>query len=248
MAAVTGGRTLYGHALGVLMLDTIFPRFPGDVGNALTWPFPVRYRIVKEATSDRIMGRSVDPTLLEPFIEAARKLESDGVRAITTSCGFLAFFQRELAAAVSVPVMTSALLQVPIVSGLLRPDQRVGILTERPNLTEEHFAGVGWSEKEIAVQVGTLPPDALFPKIFIDAAVDGGTAADFEVCKQEVVDAALELTGDCPDVGALVMECTNFVPYAQAIRRATGLPVFDLYTMVTQVYAATTGHDFDPPS
>jgi hypothetical protein len=86
---VTGGRTLFGHALGVLMLDTVFPRTPGDVGNALTWPFPVRYRIVKGATGDRIMGRSVDPTLLEPFIEAARELESDSVPAITTSCGFL---------------------------------------------------------------------------------------------------------------------------------------------------------------
>jgi hypothetical protein len=244
MATVTGGRTLYGHALGILMLGTIFPRFPGDVGNALTWPFPVRYRVVKGAISHRIMGKSPDPMLLDPFIEAARELEAEGVSAITTSCGFLAVFQRELAAAVSIPVLASSLLQVPFAARLIRPEQRVGILTERPDLTPRHFEGVGWSEREIAVQVGTLPPDATFPKIFID----GDAEADFDLCKQEIVGAAVQLTRDHPDIGALVMECTNFVPYAQAIRRATALPVFDLYTMVTQVYAATTGHDFDPPA
>ena len=242
MATVTGGRTIYGHALGILMLDTIFPRFQGDVGNALTWPFPVRYRVVKGARSHRIMGQSPDPTLLEPFIEAARELEAEGVAAITTSCGFLAVFQRELAAAVSIPVLASSLLQVPFAARLIRPDQRIGILTERPDLTSRHFEGVGWSEKEIAVQVGTLAPDATFPKIFID----GSPEADFDLCKREMVDAAVQLTREHPDIGALVLECTNFVPYAQAIRRATGLPVFDLYTMVTQVYAATTGHDFNP--
>src|SRR5688572_15199686 len=100
MALLRGGRTVYGQALGILMLDTRFPRPPGDVGNALTWPFPTQYRIVTGAHQQRIMGAKPDPTLLAPFLEAARDLEALGVRAITTSCGFLAAFQRELAAAV----------------------------------------------------------------------------------------------------------------------------------------------------
>src|SRR5205807_10461921 len=104
-------RTIYGQALGILMLETRFPRPPGDVGNALTWPFPTHYRVVKGAHPSRIMGRDPDPGLLAPFLDAARELEAHGVRAITTSCGFLAVFQRELASAVSVPVVTSALLQ-----------------------------------------------------------------------------------------------------------------------------------------
>jgi hypothetical protein len=159
MALLRGGRTVYGQALGILMLDTRFPRPPGDVGNANTWPFPTQYRIVKGADTSRIMGEAPDPTLLEPFLEAARDLEAHGVRAITTSCGFLAVFQRELAAAVSIPVLTSSLLQVPIVSRLLRPDQKVGVLTERPHLTERHFQAVGWSAAEIPVVLESLPPD-----------------------------------------------------------------------------------------
>lgn len=240
MVIVRGGRTLYGHALGVIMLDTVFPRLPGDVGNANTWPFPVRYRIVPGATSDRITRPEPDPSLVEPFLEAARSLAADGVRAITTSCGFLAIYQRELAAAVSVPVLSSALLQVPMVARLIRPDQCVGILTERPNLTARHFAGAGWSAEEVAVRIAALPPDAVFPTVFID----GAREADTEILEAELVDAARRLIREHPDVGALVLECTNFVPFSQAVRRATGRPVFDLYTLVVQTIEATVGREF----
>lgn len=240
MPIVRGGRTLYGHALGVLMLDTVAPRLVGDVGNALTWPFPVRYRIVKGADPSRIMGERPDLTLLEPFIAAARDLETEGVRAITTSCGFLAVFQRELAAAVSIPVITSALLQVPLVARSLHPEQRVGILTERPNLTERHFAGVGWSTREIPVVVMAMPPDATFPTVYIDQTPE----ADPDVLEREMVELATRLVREHPEVGAIVLECTNFVPFAQAMRRATGRPIYDLYTLVMQTYLATTGADF----
>ena len=91
------------------------------VGNARTWPFPVRYRVVKGAESRRVIG-TTDPALLQPFIDAARELEHDGVRMITTSCGFLAIFQREMQAAVRVPMLTSSLLQVPLAARLVHPE------------------------------------------------------------------------------------------------------------------------------
>lgn len=240
MALLRGGRTVYGQALGILMLDTRFPRPPGDVGNATTWPFPTQYRIVKGADPARIMGREPDPSLLEPFIEAARDLEAHGVRAITTSCGFLAVFQRDLAAAVSVPVLTSALLQVPLAARLIRPDQKVAILTEQPHLTERHFAGAGWSSDDLPVIVRALPSDAVFPTVFIGNRAESDTT----VLEAEMVDLARRTVREHPDVGALVLECTNFVPYSQAVRRAAGVPVFDLYTLVMQVFLATIGTDF----
>jgi Asp/Glu/Hydantoin racemase len=237
---VTGGRTVYGQALGVLMLDTVFPRIPGDVGNALTWPFPVRFKVLDGALSSRIMSKEPDETLLEQFVVGAQELEAEGVSAITTSCGFLAVFQRELAAAVRVPVLTSALLQVPMAARMVGPDRVVGILTERPNLTERHFTAVGWSPHETPVVVSALPDDAVFPTVFIDGAVE----ADVDVLERELVEAAVSLTQTHPEVGAIVLECTNFVPFSQAMRRATGVPVFDLYTLVMQVHGATAGHDF----
>ena len=138
--AVTGGRAFYGTVLGVIMLDTVFPRLPGDVGNASTWPFPVRYKVVEGAKPVRVMGDRPDPDLLQPFVQAARQLEMEGVDIITTSCGFLSQLQRELADSVAVPVVTSSLLQVPFVYSMLASTQKVGILTERSKLlTKDRF-------------------------------------------------------------------------------------------------------------
>lgn len=33
--------------IGILMLDTVFKRIPGDIGNPNTFNFPVQYKIVK---------------------------------------------------------------------------------------------------------------------------------------------------------------------------------------------------------
>src|SRR5829696_5835612 len=118
MAVLSGGKNVYGFQVGVLMLNTRFPRPPGDIGNATTWPFPVLYRTVMEATPLRVVEQA-DPTLIEPFASAGRELVEAGCEVVTTSCGFLAIFQRELAAAIPAPVASSALLQVPMVSRLL---------------------------------------------------------------------------------------------------------------------------------
>jgi Asp/Glu/hydantoin racemase len=237
---VRGGRTVYGYALGILMLETRFPRLPGDVGHAATWPFPVRYEVVPGATSSRVLAPEPDDALLEPFVASARRLEAEGVRAITTSCGFLSVFQSELSAAVSVPVLTSALLQVPLASRLIGPGRRVAILTERPNLTERHFAGAGWSTSDVPVVIRALPADAVFPTVY----ADDGVEADPEVLETELATTARDLVREHPDVGAIVLECTNFVPFAHVVRHRSGLPVFDLYTLVVASHEATVGRTF----
>src|SRR5436190_10847427 len=140
---VRGGSNVTGHSVGILVLDTRFPRIAGDIGNAGTFDFPVLYHPVRGATSERVV-RGSDRDLLPRFIDGARALEAQGVQAITTSCGFLARFQRELASAVSVPVFTSSLLLVPLVHRMLPAGRAVGILTvDASSLGPEHFAGAG---------------------------------------------------------------------------------------------------------
>lgn len=113
-----GGRTHYGQVIGVITLDTLFPRILGDVANATTFDFPVRFKKVEGATGKRVV-KEADPTLLEPFIAAAQELEREGVMAITTTCGFLAMFQEELSNAVNIPFFASSLMQVPLVSRII---------------------------------------------------------------------------------------------------------------------------------
>src|SRR5580704_13780930 len=134
-----GGKAVYGARLGSLMLEARFPRIPGDMGNAGTFPFPVLYKVVRGASPERVV-RERARGLLDAFLEAARELVELGADGITTNCGFLSLYQAELAAHVGVPVATSSLMQAAMIQGTLPPDKRVGILTiSAPSLTKEHL-------------------------------------------------------------------------------------------------------------
>jgi hypothetical protein len=241
---VTGGRTVYGLALGIVMLDTRFPRLPGDVGHAATWGFPVAYRVVRGAEPHRMTQPEPDPALLAPFVEAVRELERDGVRAVITSCGFLAIFQPDLARAVHVPVLSSPLLQVPLAASLVGPGQRVGILTAQEVLTERHFRGAGWSSDDVAVVQLAPPPDSHFVRTFVGNA----PSTDVEALEREVRELAERLVRDHPDVGAIVLECANYVPFAQVVRRVARVPTFDFHTLGTMARLTTVGTDFPAPA
>jgi len=225
MTILKGGRTFYGEAIGILMLDTSFPRPPGDIGNATTFDFPVRYRIVRGASPQRVVIEQ-DPALLEPFIQGARELQQDGVRAITTSCGFLALFQREMAAAVDIPLFTSSLMLMPVVHRMLRPDQKIGVLTANSrHLTPRVLEAVGASGIPYAVSGSQETPS------FYQVFVMDGKELDFEEAERGVVKMAVDLLNEHPDVGAFVCEGTNFSNFAPAVQEATGLPFFDIVTM-----------------
>ncbi len=140
---IMGGRAHYGEVIGIITLDTFFPRFPGDVGNASTFTFPVKLRSIREASINRVVKQG-DRTLLGPFIDTAKELEKEGVRAITTTCGFLIIFQDEIAASVKIPVFTSSLMQIPLVCKMLGKGHRLGIITaDSASLSEKHLRAAG---------------------------------------------------------------------------------------------------------
>lgn len=226
------------------MLDTRFPRIPGDLGNPATFPFPVRYHRIQGASADLVVRKGARE-LLPAFIEGARCLERDGVGAIATSCGFLAEFQPDLAAAVRVPVITSSLMLVPLVRRMLAPGQAVGILTvDACALTSRHLAGVGITP-EMRVVIAGLQTEREFTRVLLE---DRPTL-DIETARQEHLRVAARLCVEHPEVGALVLECTNMPPYRADIQRATGLPVFDIVHLLTLVHTALAqGLPFNPPT
>lgn len=231
---VQGGYTNYEQLVGVLMLDTFFPRIPGDIGNARSFAFPVRYKTVRGAQATKIMGDTPAGDLLPLFIEAARELEAEGVRCITTSCGFLGPFQKQLAAAVKVPVLTTALMQAPLIHAMLPPGQVIGVFTERAHhMNCGHFEGVGWSPDVIPVQVQGMPDDAAFPATFII----GRRELDTEVLRAEMLAMTEDFMRTCPNPGAILFECTNFCPFSADVAAASGLPVFDINTLINSVYS-----------
>lgn len=241
MQMIQGGRTTYGMAIGVLMLDTIFPRVPGDIGNATTWKYPVCYHIVKGASTDRIMAEAPDPELIDPFIKGARSLEKMGVRLITTSCGFLGPFQPYLAEAVKIPVITTSLIQVPSVSAMIG-GRKVAVLMEKAHImTENHFSGAGWSSKDIPVVIHGMPDDAYFPTVFIGNSLE----ADIDRLGADIKALGDTLIEKHPEVGAVVCECTNFVPFNRTLQETVKVPVFDIVTLVHSVCEASVRKGFN---
>lgn len=227
-----------GAAIGIIMLDTVFPRIAGDIGNADTFSFPVRYQVVKGASPQRVV-KEADPRLLEPFMEAARGLEKEGVKAIATSCGFLAIFQRELADAVDIPVVSSSLLQVPMAYAMINRRQKVGVITARAqSLTDRHFAGVGIRDIPLVV-MGMEDAEE-----FTGAFLEGKRSLDPEKVRKEMVGAAQKLAASHPEIGAIVLECTNMPPYAKAVQEVLKVPVFDVVTLIRYVHASLERQEF----
>jgi Asp/Glu/hydantoin racemase len=230
---VRGGFNQYGITVGILMLDTRFPRIPGDMGNARTFPFPVRYHRVPGADPDLVVRRGA-AGLLPAFIEGARQLEREGVGAITTNCGFLVTLQRELAASVRVPVFASSLLLVPLVYRLLPPGRRVGIMTvNAATLGRDHLEGAGIGA-EVPIAVAGLETEKEFTRVLLGDEL----VLDVDLAREEHLRVARRLVAQHPDVAAIVLECTNMPPYTADIQRETGLPVFDIVSLVTMVHGA----------
>ena len=238
MPVFTGGQPVYGAALGILMLDARFARVPGDMGNATTWPFPVLYHVVRGASPERVVLGAAEG-LLQPFLDGAAALVALGAVAITTNCGFLSLFQRELAAHVRVPVATSALLQVPWVQATLPPGQRVGVVTiSAGSLTPAHLAAAGMPADTPVI--GCENGAELFPVLIRGDRND----LDTEKAERDVVNAGLALIAAHPDVGAVVLECTNMPPYAAALQAAIGRPVFDAVSLVLWLHAGIRPRHF----
>ena len=211
--------------IGVIMLDTQFPRFRGDIGNPHTWPFDVKFNVVKGASALKVVTQTENQAL-QPFIDAALQLQSDGVSGITTSCGFLVLYQKQIAEQLSVPFMASSLMQVPWIQAALPTAKTVGILTISASaLSSAHLecAGINHQTPIVGTENGSE---------FTRAVLGNKPAMDQSLCEKDNIEAAKHLLKQHPNVGAIVLECTNMAPYARAIQAATGLPVYSIYTLV----------------
>lgn len=221
-----GGKAVYGAAVGILMLEARFPRIPGDVGNAATWPFPVLYKVVVGASPERVVQRRAEG-LLDAFVAGAKELVALGADGIATNCGFLSLFQEELAAACGVPVATSALMQAPLIERLLPPGRRVGIITiSAASLSDEHLRAAG-------VPPGTPVVGTESGRTFSRTLLGNELELDVAGAEADILAAGEELVARHPEVGAVLLECTNMCPYAAALRERLGLPVFDMVSFVT---------------
>lgn len=229
----TTQQSWYGESIGILILNAAYPCIPGSVGNATTFDFPVRYHVVKEASIDRLLNQR-DRSLIKPFIAAARELEADGVKAITGACGFMALFQREIAASVSIPVFMSSLMQIPFMHRMSGTGKRIGVITaDGTALTDAHCSAVGVSP-DIPLAVAGMQEKDEFRRAVLE---EKGTL-DSALMEREVVAVARDLVDRHPDIGSILLECSDLPPFAHAVQSAVDRPVFDFITMIRYVHTA----------
>lgn len=233
-----GGKTVFGASVGILMLETKFPRIYGDIGNAMSWPFPVHYKVVRGATPDNIV-RGDPMKMLDHFIDAGRELVDMGCDGITTNCGFLSLIQDQVKAALAVPVTTSSLMQIPMVQSFLPAGKRVGIITiSQSTLTPAHLAAAG---APLDTPIIGTDHGRCFTRDILNDAYE----IDFDAARLDLMDAARDMRDTYPDVGAIVLECTNMVPYAADIRKVSGLPVYSIYTLISWFHAGLMPRRFE---
>lgn len=227
-----GGYTNYGQFIGILMMDTVFPRLVGDMGNARTYKVPVKYYTVRNVPAGKLDASNAEKILLEPFLQAAKELEKEGCLAITTSCSFLTGFQRQLADAVHIPVFTNTLLLAPFVRSMLNSSLKIGILTERADLIhEDYFLQLGWSSKDIPVCISGMEESSPFTRLFIDDKAEG----ELEVLEDCIAELTTRHMKEHPDTGAIILECTNFAPFTNLIQTISGVPVFGINQLLEYI-------------
>lgn len=224
-----------GYSVGIVYIENVhYPMMPGNVVNAYTYDFPVRMMAVPNLTNDRLFN--ADPTIADDIIATAKHMvEKEGVRAICSACGFFGNFHKQVAAAIDVPVAMSSLVQLPWIKALLKPDQKVGILTANgAALTPQLFKNCGVED------YGNIVVRGMEHSKEFAAVVDMRGHFDNGVAKEEVVTAALDMLEEDGDIGALLLECSDMPPYAAAIQEATQLPVFDFITLIKWLHNGTT--------
>ena len=220
------GTAAYGYCVGILLLDVRSPFVPGDVGNATTYDYPVLYRTVPGATGRRVsLG---DPDLEEAVVEAARELEAEGVKGISSDCAFFINYQDLVAKAVNVPVFLSSLLQIPFISSFLGAKRSVGLITANSDMVSNRVIALSGIDQDRKVVIKGMQDEEEFGGNLLK----GGETLDTDKAEMEVVKVAKEMVDENPDMGAIIMECSMLPPYTKAVHEATGLPVYDFINMI----------------
>jgi len=226
-------RVSYGTTIGILLMNTSIPLIPGDVGNASTYDFPVLFRVVDDLVTDRLVVEA-DPELAEPIIREAHALERAGVAAITADCGYMAMFQKEVAAAVDVPVFLSSWMQVPFMARMLQPGRKVGAVVADSRYIRKKILSNAGIDESIPLVIGGMEDQ---PAFWSAVMAEEGTL-DSDAVEREVVQVASGLLEANPEIGAILLECSCLPPYGAAVQEALHLPVFDFITMINFVYSS----------
>lgn len=220
------GQNISGYGVGIMYLDNVwYPMMPGNVVNAWTYDFPVRLKAVEGLDTPTL--HSGKPEVFESILATAKQLEKEGCRAICSACGFFGHFHQKLKDEMDIPVALSSLVQVPWIRSTIKSNAKIGILTANAVVMNDGIlqsTGIGHGDDLV---IADLRHGENFSAIMEDRG-----SFDNAGTKREVVSAAVKMVEENPDIGAILLECSDMPPYAADIQAATGRSVYDFITLI----------------
>lgn len=216
-------------ATTVLQLDTAFPRIPGDIGCADTYLAPIDIIAVPGAAVGRIVTSDPASIDIAPFRQAARVAEGD---LVTTSCGFLSYWQDTLAKACPKPFLSSALLALDNIN---QPPEATLICTfDSAKLTPAHLRG----HPEYASSIIGLPPGSHLRQVI------EGDLAELDAARAERELLATIEANLTDRIRYILLECTNLPPYKRALEHRFGIKTTDILDLIEAARPGTVRPEF----
>lgn len=240
------GHLAYGMGLGIMLVDDVYPGFPGDVRNASAWPFPVQYDVVRGVDIQMLCSAEDKSPCRQPILDAARRLERLGCRAIAAECGYFSYFQPDVMDAVDVPVFMSSLLQIPWLQQVIGPRRQVGLLASvRKELTDAHLQRIGVDPSSVVITGAMDDYDSPeFDSLWEAGKRPDLPTADYAASEENIVKICRDFVDRNPTIGALLLECTGFQPFARAVQREIDMPIASWGTLLDYAYGLVVHRDY----
>lgn len=231
MQTITGGTAFAGIPIGILVLNARYPLMPGNMAHAASFDFPVRYKVVDLPTG---WWQDLSEEKYQTFIRAAKELAAEGVRAITTGCGLFVVWQKRATEELNIPILTSPLLMAPMISKMIGRQKKIGIITAAgKRFNEPQFLEASGIDENTPFLIGELDTCSEFMDCI---RYQRKIEMDTNRFQQQVVQIAKDMTVKEPEIGAILLECSDIPPFTAAISQETGLPVFDFIALTNMLY------------
>jgi hypothetical protein len=236
------GRNMGGVAIGIVRFQANLPMIPGNMGNATTFKFPVVLVEGNYKNSAEIIAAEPAEDFTRATVEACKWLELQGVRAITTNCGFYATYQQVVQEQIDTPFYSSSLVQLPMMINSTPRNKKVGVLTANGGLLKDgptlRYAGL--SDEQISrLEVEGLESDEAFNEVL---GLSG--ALDPRVVEKALLDGIKRLVKREPNLSSILLECTELAPSGRAVQEMVKLPIWDFTTLTNWMYTGAVRRDF----
>jgi hypothetical protein len=236
-----------GMGLGIILLDETYPGFPGDVRNPSAFPYPIQYQVAEGLDIDKLIHDTNRNAFFDAVLKAAKNLEKMGCRAILAECGYFACFQKQMAASIKLPVFMSSLLQVPWAQSVIAPHEVVGLLmSSKEDLRDDHLTNVGIHPGSNYV-VGNAMDGGLCPEfdnLWTEGLRPDPPAADYDLAEKAFVEQGVLFFNEHPNMGAMVLECTGFPPFAETLQQKIDIPIFSWGTLMDFAYSVSVHRSY----